>query len=119
MFNFTRSLIFLLFFTFFFNYSHAESKVAYIDVDLILNKSNASKSLFDQLKEIETNKFKELNITEKKLKKEENKILSSKNILSKDQYNKDVNIFKKKISNYQNKKKDIIGYLKNSLSFHV
>ena len=113
MFNLIKTSILLFLITSFFSFSYAENKLGYIDIDSILNKSIASKSLFNQLKNIETKKFKELAVTEKKLKEEENKILSSKNILSNDEYNKNVSDFKKKIANYQKKKKDTINNLKN------
>jgi len=43
------------------------------------------------------------------LKDNENKILSSKNILSKDEYTKKVNIFREDLKNYQIKKKEIVN----------
>ena len=103
---------FLLFiFLNFFSFSYAEDKVAYIDIDFILSQSNASKSLFKQLNDIERINYIDFESKEKKFKNEENKILSSKNILSKNEYNKKVNIFKKDLINYQNKKKTIINEL--------
>ena len=88
--------------------SFANNKTAYIDLDLILSESNPSKFLFLQLKEIEEQKLKKLKNNELKLKEEEKKILSTKNIISKEEYNKRVNNFKKKIDNFNDiKKKDI------------
>ena len=103
----------LIFFIFnLFSFSHAEDKIGYIDMDLILSQSNASKSLFKQLSEIETTKFKDFKNIEKKFKDDENKIISSKNILSKDEYNKKVNTFKNDLKNYQTKKNKIINNFK-------
>ena len=95
----------------FFSFSYAEDKVAYIDMDFILSQSNASKSLFKQLNDIERTNYIDFESEEKKFKNEENRILGSKNILSKNEYNKKVNIFKKDLINYQNKKKTIINEL--------
>ena len=95
----------------FFSFSKADDKVAYIDMNFILSQSNASKSLFKQLNDIERINYIDFESKEKKFKNEENKILSSKNILSKNEYNKKVNIFKKDLINYQNKKKTIINEL--------
>ena len=92
----------------FCSFSNADDKIAYIDMDFILSQSNASKSLFNQLKKIEDINLKDFNDSEKKLKDNENKILSSKNILSNEEYVKKVNIFKKDLTNYQNEKKKII-----------
>ena len=103
-----KKFIFLILILNFFSFSYAEEKVAYIDMDLILSQSNASISLFSQLKKIETTQLESLNKKEKILKDNENKILSSKNILSNEEYVKKVNIFKKDLTNYQSKKKEII-----------
>ena len=105
---FIKKFIFLILIFNFFSFSYAEEKVAYIDMDLILSQSNASISLFSQLKKIETTQLESLNKKEKILKDNENKILSSKNILSNEEYVKKVNIFKKDLTNYQSKKKEII-----------
>jgi Skp family chaperone for outer membrane proteins len=81
-------------------------------MDFILSESNASKSLLIQLKDLETNQFEEFKIKEKKFKEDENKLLSSKNILSKEEFENKVNIFKKDLKNYQTKKNNIIINLK-------
>ena len=107
--NYILKIFFLFFILNIFSFSNANDKVAYIDMDLILSQSNASKSLFNQLKEIENTNFKNFTSNEKKLKDEENKILSSQNILSKDEYAKKVNIFRNDLRNYQTKKKEIIN----------
>ena len=73
--------IFILFFS---TISFAENKIAYINVDLILSRSQPAKLLFSQLKQIEKKKFKKINNDEANLKDEEKKILSTKNIVSKD-----------------------------------
>ena len=109
MLNYSYKFLFLFFIINFFSFSNADDKVAYIDMDLILSQSNASKSLLNQLSEIENINFKNFESNEKKLKDDENKILSSKNILSKDEYAKKVNIFRDDLRNYQTKKKEIIN----------
>ena len=81
-------------------------------MDLILSKSKPSKLLFSQLKEIEEKKFKQLKDDEINLKEEEKKLLSSKNIISKEEYNKNISNFKKKIENHRNTKKTKIENLK-------
>ena len=101
--------IFILFFS---TISFAENKIAYIDVDLILSSSQPGKLLFSQLKQIEKKKLKKINNDEANLKDEEKKILSTKNIVSKEEFNKSVNNFKKKVENFNNIKKSNIDNLK-------
>ena len=107
-----NKFILILFIFNFYSFSYAEDKIGYIDLDFILSKSNASQSLFKQLKDIETNHLNDFKFKEKKLKEDENKILSSKNILSKNEYIKKVDIFKKNVTNYQNDKNEIISDFK-------
>ena len=90
----------------------ADNKIAYIDLDLILLNSFPSKSLFTQLKKIEEKAFKELKLKETKLTETENKILSTKNIISKEEYNKKVKIFKSEVETYQKLKNKTVQDLK-------
>ncbi len=97
---------------FFSTFAFANNKAAYIDLDLILSESKPSKFLFSQLKEIEENKLKQLKKDEINLKEEEKQLISTKNIISKEEYNKNVSNFKKKVDNYRNIKNSDIENLK-------
>ena len=119
MLRFIKLLILVIIFNLFSVISYADNKIAYLDIDKILSKSKPAKSLFNQLKKNEQVKLDALKLKEKKFKEEENKILSSQNILSKEEYLKNVNIFKKKISSYQIEKKDIIDDLKKQRNNEV
>ena len=106
-------LFFLLISFFFFSTNlYAESKVAYINIDLVLSESIPSKSLFSQLKLIEEKQIKKIKDEETKLKDEEKKILAKKNIISKEEFNKNVNSFKKKVDTHRKSKEDNIQNLK-------
>ena len=93
-------------------FSFAENKIAYIDLDLILSESEPAKLLFFQLKEIEEKKMNKLKKDEIILKDEEKKILSSKNILSKEEFNSKVRNFQKKVNLYNELKEENIQNLK-------
>ena len=110
MFKFKKFYLISISFIFFSSLSFANNKIAYIDIDLILSKSEPSKLLFSQLKKIEKKKNKQIKQEEKNLKDEENKILSKKNIISNDEYNKSVNNFKNKVEKFRTtKKKDMLN----------
>ena len=113
--------IFIIFLVLFFNntLSYSDTKIAYIDLDLILLNSNVGKELFENLKNSENLKIKELQDQEKELKNEENKILGSKNLISDEQFNIDVENFKIKLSDYNNFKKIEIDKLKNKRNKEV
>ena len=90
----------------------AENKVAYLDLDFILSNTNAGKLLFEEIQKLESSKIKELNNQEQILKDEENQILASKNIISKDELNKNINEFQTKLKKYKNLRLDEINLLK-------
>ena len=97
----------------------AENKVAYIDLDKILVSTDSGKALFKELNNLEKLELENLKNEEKAFKEEENKILSTKNLLTQDEYTKKVNVFKKKVSVYQNKKKAIIDGLQKKRNTEV
>jgi len=92
-----KLIIFFLFFFYSFNIVQASEKIAYLDIDFLLNQSLAGKSI---TKKIETQYKKDIEkfkITEKKLIEEEKRIISQKNILSQDEFKKKINKLKKEI----------------------
>jgi len=110
--NFNQLYLVNIFLFFFSTSSFADIKTGYIDLDLILAKSIPSKILFSELKINEEKELQNLNKKEIDLKNEEKNILSKKNIVSEEEYNKSVSSFKKKINNYNNEKKIVIENLK-------
>ena len=112
-------LIILIFLYSFQNYSFAENKIAYVDLDYILSNTNIGKQIFDNLKKEENLKFEELNSVEQNLKDEENKILASKNIISNDEFKKRVEKFKIKIEDFKLTKKQEIDKLKKNRNSEV
>ena len=110
--NFNQLYLVNIFLLFFSTSSFADIKTGYIDLDLILAKSIPSKILFSKLKINEEKELQNLKKKEIDLKNEEKNILSKKNIVSEEEYNKSVSSFKKKINNYNNEKKIVIENLK-------
>jgi Skp family chaperone for outer membrane proteins len=110
--------IIICFFLFSTN-SFSDNKIAYIDIDMILSQSEPSKLLFSQLKKIEEKKLKKLKNDEINLKEEENKILSTKNIISNEEYNKSVSNFKNKLNKYKKTKNKVIQDLKQKRNNEV
>ena len=101
---------FLLIFIFLFNisFSTASDKIAFVDLNYILSESNEGKKILAQL-EIDNKKNLEFfRIEEEKLKKENQNIEKLKNILSKEEFNNKINIFKNKVNTYNSKKTDKI-----------
>ncbi len=80
-----KTIYYLLFF-FFITISQSLSEIVYIDINKILNESIAGKKALGELEKNikERNEF--FSSTEKKLIEEEKKIMTQKNILSKEDY---------------------------------
>ena len=107
---------FFIIFLFFFNISlsKANDTIAFIDLNYILSESNEGKKILDKL-EIDNNKnvnfFKS---EETKLKQERENINKLKNILSQEEYNNKMNLFKTKVNNYNLKKSEMIKLFEDS-----
>ena len=97
---------FLVIFLFFnFNNSLAENKIAYIDVNFILNNSAVGQSINEHMKKIKDEKDKEFKLIEKKLSDMDNDIVKKKNIVEKSELQKDINILNLEINKYRKIKK--------------
>ena len=106
-------IVFIIFFIFPLS-SYAQNKVAYVDLDYLLANTNVGKLLFTKLKNNENKLLDEFKQKEKKLKEQENNILSTKNIISEEQLNINIENFQKKVQDYKILKSDQIEKLKSS-----
>jgi outer membrane protein len=105
-----KKIIFCSFLCFLFNSIALsnEKKLAYINLDLLISKSNPGQLLIKNLDELEKKNFYNFLSREKTLKKEEESIDQQKNILSDDELKKRVILLKKKINAYNEDKKKFI-----------
>ena len=95
-----RLIIFLLF-IFVSNPVFSSEKIVYLDVEKIMQESIAGKSIISQLKkkrEISISKFKK---KEKDIVDKEKKLISQKNVLSKEEFENKIKDLRVDISNYQ------------------
>ena len=80
---------------------HSSEKIVYLDVEMIMQKSIAGKSIIDQLKkkrEISISKFQK---KEKDILDKEKKLIAQKNVLSKEEFESKIIELRKDISKYQ------------------
>ena len=73
------------------------SDIYFVDYSKVMNESTAGKKAQDNLKNLLKNFNKKFGETAKKLKQEENKIISQKNALSKEEYKKKADALRKKV----------------------
>ena len=97
----------------------AEDKVAYLDIDFILNNTLAGKLLLENLnkqEEIKINKFK---IDDEKFRNNEKKILAKKNLVSVEEIKKEMNELQIEYQKYNNNKKKEIDSLKKKRNTNI
>lgn len=108
-------LILIIFLTIFnFSISRANDKVAFIDLNYILTESISGKKILNQLETKNNMNLEFFNSEEEILKKEKEEIDKLQNILSSEEYNNKINLFKNKVDLYKKKKLEIIEVFEGS-----
>tara|TARA_B100000965_G_scaffold392239_1_gene401565 strand:- start:1558 stop:2073 length:516 start_codon:yes stop_codon:yes gene_type:complete len=98
--------IFILFLVFFLNIekSNAETKIAYININHILNNSIVGQTISEHIQNIKEKKLQEFDKVEKMLSEKESNLINKKNIIDKDEFNNEIEILKKEIVEYRKEK---------------
>ena len=84
-----------------FEIAFANEKIAFIDLNFIMNNSLAGKSINTFVNNLSKEKNKNFKIIENEIKKDENEIISKKNIIEESIYNKKVNEIRLRINDYK------------------
>ena len=87
--------------------SLAENKIAFIDIDKIINESEFGKRTYENIDLKFKKENQKLLEIEKKLVSKEQEILKQKNILSENELNKKITNLKKEINDFKKKRKSI------------
>ena len=117
-----RFLFFFFLINFFFYLNHnslAENKVVFLDLNYLLKESSEGKKILDELEKINKSNMELLDKEAKLLKEDENKILGKKNILSQAEYDKEINIFKAKVDNFNKDKKKMLDSFENEKNYKM
>ena len=93
--------------------ANSNDKIVYININKIINQSIAGDFINKELEKLHNINLSNLNTIKNELQKEEEKILSKKNILSEDEYLKQIDLLKIKVNNYQKKQKQMVNDLNN------
>ena len=100
-----RFFLCLIFFFNIFNYSYGEQKIAYIDMDRIIKSSIAGQNIIKKISNKIDKEKNNLSEEAKLIKDEEQDLIKKKNVLSEKEFQERLNLLKKKINEYQIKKK--------------
>tara|TARA_A100000164_G_scaffold373225_1_gene403921 strand:- start:62 stop:583 length:522 start_codon:yes stop_codon:yes gene_type:complete len=98
---FKKFLIIIFFFFTFIKSFAEEQKIVYINVDKIMKQSIAGKSIKKQLDNIYNINLEKFKKNDETLKNKEKKIISQKNILSKEDFQKELTSLRSEIINFQ------------------
>ena len=110
----TKSLLLLIFFIFFSKISLSEEyKVVYVDLNMIMNNSVAGKSISSQLEENHKKNILKFEKIEEELKNEEAKIISQKNVISKEEFEKKIIDLRNKANKFRKERNNNINDLNN------
>ena len=103
--------IFLVFLFFFLNVgkSYSEDKISYINLELVLQDSIYGKKIIEQLNTVNTSNIASLKNLESDLKLQEEEIKKKQNIISKDDFNKEINNLKVNIKKYREQKDKMVS----------
>ena len=102
-----KNFFFFIFFFLKISFVSAENNITYIDLNFILNNSIVGKSLKEHMLSINNQNLNELNKIEEILKKKESELISQKNIISKDDFEKKILNLSNEINDFNIKKKKI------------
>ena len=112
-----KKIFFIIFFLTFSTNIFAQDKIVYLDVNRLLNESEAGKYLNSELNKINNSNVEEFKKIETTIKSEEENILKQKNILKTEEFNSKVNELREKYKSYQelkNDKNEEINKIKNN-----
>ena len=87
-----------------FQISKAEQILKYANIDQVIKETKVGSNMISKINEIDKANIKKLNIYEEELKSIENEIKLKKNIISDQEFEKEVNNLKKKVANFNNEK---------------
>ena len=93
------------------NYTLAESNVAFVDMQYIMDKSLAGQSLKKQLENLHKKNLDYFKKEEDFLKKKEQEVISKKNILSKEDFQQEISNLRDKVKKYQAERNEKIDSL--------
>ena len=79
----------------------ADEKIAFIDLNFIMNNSVAGKSIITFIDNVSKEKNNDFKVIENEIKKDENELISKKNIIEESIYIKKVNEIRIRINNYK------------------
>ena len=107
-------LIFAFFFFLFFSISHSYSsdKIHFIDLDELIAKSKLGSSIVTNLNTMNSKNIEQLKLKEKEIKQKENELQTKRNIISKDEFEKELKNLNLKVNLFKKQKDEMVKEFK-------
>ena len=102
-----KIIMFLLIFFVKINYSFADNKIVYIDVNFILTKSLVGQNINNYINNIQEENIKKIKKQEQIVSDKEKKIIAQKNILEKKKFEYEIKLLNQEINKYRTERKKI------------
>ena len=102
---------FIIFIIFYSSSSYSESLIVFLDMDKIMLQSKAGKSITIQLEKLHKKNIDTFKKKEEELKNKELSFISQKNVLTKEEFEKKINLLRKEANEYRIKRRDSINSL--------
>ena len=102
---------FIIFIFFYSSSSYSESLIVFLDMDKIMLQSKAGKSITVELEKLHKNNITTFKQKEEELKNKETLIVSQKNVLSNEEFEKKINSLREEANEYRIKRRDLINSL--------
>ena len=102
---------FFAFILFFSTSAYSEISIAFIDMNKLMNESNAGKSISQQLEKKHKKNIDFFKKKEKELKSKESSIISQKNVLSKEDFQKEITALRNSVKKYNTERNEKINSL--------
>ena len=109
MFSFKKFFLITFFVFLGISSSYSDQKIAFIDLDFVVENTNVGKEILKELKNLNTKNIENLKLKENELKLQEDDIKKKKNIISETEFKKEVNLLKKKIKVFRNEKNGMVS----------
>ena len=108
--------IFFLITTIFFlnlNLVYSNDKVSFVNLDLLIKETNVGKLILKEIKQLNEKNILQLKKKENELKSLDSEIKKKQNIISKDEFDKEVNRLKQNIQKFNNLKNRLVSEIEN------
>ena len=101
-------ILLILFLSTGYTETKAQQNIAFADIDLIIKNTNAGKATLEKINKVNNANIEKLKSFEKEIKTEEDKINKKKNLISNEEFQKEINKLRIKLNEF-NTNKDLMS----------